>query len=98
MYHVHSNNQRYTHTTLLDGNVLQSANLIDTLYIKYTSHITVHDITGDFSIYLTSGCYISGNHQIKLTYFLLESHLGHQLIDVFIHRLLLGYTGRSDKN
>ena len=85
MNHIHAKDQRDAQAALFDGHLLQLADVLDTLHVEESSHLSgldlVHDIAADGS----SGDDVARDRQVELTQLLLQGHLRHELVDKLVH-------------
>ena len=67
MNHVHTYEQRDAQTAVLDGDFLQSLDLIEAFDVENSAHVTLGDIAAYLSIKCAAGSDVAGYHQVQLT-------------------------------
>ena len=85
VYDVHAHEERNTESALADGHVLQGFDLVEALDVEHASHSSSRNIACHLSVHSISCSNIACHHEVELTYLLLKRHLGHQLVDIFLH-------------
>ena len=86
MDYVHAYQQGNAQTTVLNGDVLESLDLVESLDVEYAAHIALCNVATHLGVQGSTGSDVASHHQVELTDFLLQGHLCHQLVDVLLHR------------
>ena len=67
MNHVHTYEQRNAQTAVLDGDFLQSLDLIEPFDIENSAHVSLCDIAAYLGVKCASGSDVASYHQVQLT-------------------------------
>ena len=84
--YVHAHQQRNAQTAVLDGDVLESLDLVESLDVEYAAHVAFCNVATHLGVQGSTGSDVASHHQVELTDFLLQGHLCHQLVDILLHR------------
>ena len=73
---VHAYDKRYAQSRLLDGNILQGTNLVDTLQIEDAAQLSAGNALSYLGVY-RSACdnLVAGRYQVQLSQLLFQRHL-----------------------
>ena len=71
MNHVHTYEQRDAQTAVLDGDFLQSLDLVEPFDIENSAHVALGDIAAYLGVKCAAGGDVASYHQVQLTNLLL---------------------------
>ena len=71
MDYVHAYQQGNAQTTVLDGDVLESLDLVESLDVEYAAHIALCNVATHLGVQGSTGSDVASHHQVELTDFLL---------------------------